>query len=91
MKRSTMEKFKKTGRTGEGGSCCLTALDEAVLDVLGRDSTYLKGIDVPKDAPVLPALQGSRISQRNDSDQILSFPGTFNYKFKKILFSDYDC
>ena len=53
MKRSTTKKVQLNNQTGQGGSNQLTDLDEAVLDIIGRDSVYLNGTGLEDDRPVL--------------------------------------
>ena len=45
MKRRTMEKMEKKGTTGEG-KVILTEIDERILDIVGRDSAAVKGLEI---------------------------------------------
>lgn len=46
-----MKKFQNLKKTGAGGDQQLSALDEAVIDIIGRESVQLKGLDLPDYSP----------------------------------------
>lgn len=54
IRRNSVKKVQQSNQTGEGGSARLSPLDDAVLDVIGRESVYLKGTDLPDDLPIIP-------------------------------------
>jgi hypothetical protein len=52
LKRGTMRKVDEGRKTGAAGQK-LSALDDMVLNIIGRDSVYLKGLEQPDDPPIL--------------------------------------
>jgi len=50
MKRSVTQKLESSNQTGAKGSK-LTELDHIVIDVIGRDSTYLNGLGEEDEPP----------------------------------------
>lgn len=51
MKRNAMKKFQDKKKTGAGGDQQLSQLDDAVIDIVGRDSVHMKGLPLPDFSP----------------------------------------
>ena len=83
--------------SGAAGGKPLTDLDNVVLDIIGRDSVYLKGLQQPDDAPVMGAVgdsQSSNTSSQSNGEVILSLPGIANKLMSKstlIILHNWTC
>jgi hypothetical protein len=51
LRRQTLNKFIESKKTGAGGST-LTALDNIILDIVGRDSVKINALNI-EDSPVV--------------------------------------
>lgn len=94
MKRGTMKKVQLSNQTGEGGSSRLTELDEAILDIIGRESAYLNGTGLEDDLPGLGSPTASGLSTSSSStsqiNSSLIFPsenGDVNWDQRFLNFS----
>ncbi len=65
-----MKKVQRNGQTGHGGTDTLTTLDEAVLDIIGRESVQVKGLGIHHDTPQL----GTDVS-KSEARNPICFPG----------------
>ena len=54
MRASAVRKVEKSNQSGAGGSK-LTELDNIILDVIGRESSYLNGLNQADEAPAFGA------------------------------------
>lgn len=50
MRSSVLKKVEQSKKSGAGGSN-LSELDNIILDVIGRESSYLNGLDQDDEAP----------------------------------------
>jgi len=75
MRTSVMKKVENSKKTGSGGSE-LTDLDNIVLDVIGKDSSYLNGLGQDDEAPTFSKLRRSD-EIRSDRKDILPTQGSY--------------
>lgn len=66
MKRQTRRKLEHNAQSGSGGERQLTQVDEAMMDILGRETVNEKGLDEPDDSPVIG---GQQLSVQHDKQQ----------------------
>jgi hypothetical protein len=66
-----MKKVFKLKQTGQAGSDPLSALDQAVLDIVGKDSVQVKGLSIVDDPPKFAGVAN------RESDKPVCFPGNY--------------
>lgn len=78
LKRQTRRKVDYNKMSGSGGEQPLTRVDEAMLDILGRDTVYERGLEMDDDSPVINSSLAvpSNTTQASADSLILSFPGS---------------
>ena len=77
IKRQTRRKLDHNSQSGSGGDQQLTRVDEALLDIIGRETVNEKGLEEPDDSPVI---QGQKLAvKHNRAHRILSIAGKTIY------------
>jgi hypothetical protein len=81
LKKSSQTKYRNSLKSGEAGSK-LTDLDECVMDVLGRQSANVIGLNLP-DMDL--SFATSTVSNNNINNSTFHFPGDFDSTMDQFL------
>ncbi|CAG7733861.1 unnamed protein product [Allacma fusca] len=79
-KSRTLEKRDKARKTGEGGgtTVCLTAVDNLILDIIGKDSPTVEGINIPQTGVPSPITRHHEQTSESEEfvDEAVPVPST---------------